>query len=139
MSHDENGRHPNSQANLRPRTELTPEMQENCKPRGRWEKGKSANPGGLSSTMREVKQLCKELCPAAVARLWEIANNDKDLKAANEAIKIIFARGIGREMDFERLEQLSKFVEPNTVSVDLKTLSDSQLERIEKIVNETAS
>lgn len=137
MSHDENGRHPNSQANLRPRTELTPEMRERCQPG--FQKGKSGNPGGLSATMREVKQLCKELCPAAVARLWEIANNDKDLKAANEAIKIIFARGIGREMDFERLEQLSKFVEPNTVSVDLKTLSDSQLERIEKIVNETAS
>lgn len=137
MSHDENGRHQNSQANLRPRTELTPEMRERCQPGFR--KGTSGNPGGQSAALREVKRLCKELCPQAVERLWAIANQDKDLKAANEAIKVILVRGLGREQDHEKLEQLTTAAETNAVSIDLKTLTDDQLARIEQIVNETAS
>lgn len=115
--------------------ELTPEMKQHL-----WKPGQSGNPGGLSATLKEVKRLCKELCPEAVARLWEIANQDKDLKAANEAIKIIFARGIGKELEHATLEQLTKAVEEARpgLDVDLKTLTTSQLDRIEAILKETA-
>ena len=104
-----------------------------------WVKGQSGNPGGQSKMLKEVRRLCQEICPEAVARLWEIAKCTENLSASVAAIKDILVRGIGKELEHSSLEQLSKNADAThgrIPDVDVKLLSDSQIERIEAILKE---
>lgn len=104
-----------------------------------WQKGQSGNPAGLSKPLREVRKLAQAMCPEAMAKLGEIMRGD-DARASLEAIKIILARAIGKEREHEGLypgkERHLAFSPLG--DVDLKVLSDSQLDRIESIIKENA-
>jgi len=101
-----------------------------------WKKGQSGNAGGMSKACREVRDLCKTLVKPALARLAEISVGE-DPHAAIAATKVILVRAIGKERELEGLQGKTTPRE-GVAGLDLKTLSDGQLDRIHKILLENA-
>lgn len=64
--------------------------------KGRFQPGQSGNPSGRSKATQEVLQLCLEISPAAIERLWQIGCKSEDHKAAVRAIETILDRGLGK-------------------------------------------
>ncbi len=104
---------------------------------GQWAKGSSGNPGAFSKAGREVRELCKKLLPAAIARLGEISVGD-DAPAAVAATKVLLVRGIGKEREAEALQKGSQNGARVGDAIDLQLLSDDQLDRIHKVILENA-
>jgi hypothetical protein len=99
-----------------------------------FKKGTSGNPGGTTKAVREVRDLCRKMNPAACAKLEEILKTETDNAVVLAAIKIIFARSIGKEREAETLYH--KTQTESYGQIDIKTLSDEQLLRIQRIVTE---
>jgi hypothetical protein len=84
--------------------------------------------------------LAKEHSVEAMAKIVEIMRTTADPKVAIDAAKCILARGIGKEMEGERLYARREDTAKQGVGeVDPRTLSDSQLERIHAILKEPLS
>lgn len=102
----------------------------------RFQKGTSGNPGGVTHAVKVVRNLCKAMNPAACAKLEDILKHEPDNRIVLEAIKVIFARSIGKEREAEGLYHTTQHAEKG---IDIKTLSDDQLNRINAIVKEPMS
>lgn len=99
-------------------------------------KGTSGNPGGITKAVKEVRDLCRKMTPIACSKLDDILKNEPDNRIVLEAIKIVFSRSIGKEREAESLYHKVQN-EPGTQGLpDIKTMSDDQLARIQRILAE---
>ena len=98
-----------------------------------FKKGQSGNPGGVTKAVRVVRDICRTMNPAACAKLEVILKTEPDNRIVLEAIKVIFARSIGKEREAESLYPTTQHAKAD---IDIKTLSDDQLNRINAIVKE---
>ncbi len=104
-----------------------------------WKSGQSGNAKGPSKDFKEVRDLCRNFGPKVIARLGEIALESVDLRAAIEASKVLLARGYGKEREAELIGDNEEQRGDGLPDVDMKSLSDDQIGRIEAILKETAS
>jgi hypothetical protein len=63
--------------------------------RHQWKKGENGNPAGLAEWAKEIARLAREHTPMVVARLAEIARNEKGLPAVR-ACEVLLDRCGGR-------------------------------------------
>ncbi len=92
-----------------------------------------ANRGGPSKMVREIRDLAKKLLPEAIDRLAQIMRDGRD-RDSIEAIKVLLTRGVGKELDADALRRKADFGSKVAADIDVKTLSDDQLEEIHAIV-----
>ncbi|WP_342162540.1 DUF5681 domain-containing protein [Methylobacterium sp. SD21] len=75
-----------------PRKQNEPEA---CKARG-FKKGSSGNPKGRPPINREIQEMCRELTPKVVERLFDIAMHGRNDSASVQAATQILDRAWGR-------------------------------------------
>ena len=63
----------------------------------RFQPGQSGNPGGRSKIVGTVKDLARQNCPKAIARLVALID-DEDARVAVAACKEILDRGLGKSV-----------------------------------------
>lgn len=103
----------------------------------KWKKGQSGNPSGarLPNAVKKVRDAAREHSLEAIAKLVEIMRGPSP-RFALVAAQTLLARGIGKETEWSTLYQPKAEQAAAVGEVDVKTLSDSQLERIHAILKE---
>ncbi len=73
------------------------------------------------------------MLPEAIERLVAIMRGPNDRNAI-EAVKVLLVRGIGKELEASQLQRNAQRGAEVGADIDVKTLSDQQLEEIHAIV-----
>lgn len=117
------GKHPNSLANLTGK---------------KFEKGNKHGTGGLPKEVRACRKLAAMNSPEAINKLIEWMRCD-DYKASIPACLALLERGLGKPGAMRDLYPAGQPGALNTAETDLTALSNSQLDRIDAILKESAS
>ncbi len=105
-----------------------------------WQKGQSGNAGGVSKALREVRDALKKLHPqCAVALEGMVANWQEDPRSAIEAIKIIYARSIGKERESLYTPKDRSAALGAIEAVDIKKLPDAALDELDAVLRKYAT
>lgn len=103
-----------------------------------WQKGQSGNPGGVTKSVREVRDMLKKLHPDCEKALRGIIENwETDRRAAVQAIQVVYARSIGKER--ENLFTPKDRAALGAAAADLKNLPDEALDEIETVLRKYAT
>lgn len=103
----------------------------------RWQPGESGNIHGPPKAVKEIRDYARTFTREAVDRLVQIMRG-MDGRLSIDAAKVILTRGLGKELEPERLYQkkITQDQAKDIADVDLKMLSDDQLDRIHAILKE---
>ena len=109
-----------------------------------WKKGQSGNPGGVSKSVREVRDMLKKLHPQCEAALQGIIESWNDggkgsKQAAIQAVAIVYARSIGKERESLYTSKDRANALGVLGAVDVKTLPDEALDEIDAILRKHAT
>ena len=61
----------------------------------KFKKGESGNPGGVSKTAKEIRELARQNCPHAIRKLIKLLES-KDERTVIAAAKELMDRGLGK-------------------------------------------